>query len=287
MIRHLLLGVLPILAGWASSAQGAVAVADHDRLWRDHAVPFVICEAAESPDAATPPITSGCDEGGTPLAPTEAAKVRDAVAQWNDAFGTELRFYPVAALSRGQRGVLFSQSKRATLCSTDRIGRPEIARRTNVRIGSHCNGFAATATPVGTVLHEMMHVAGFYHEQQRPDRDAYLHARVPDGLVSQLFDMHGANQWAKGNNRHSMRMLTPYDFGSIMHYPIRDRRKAAITLEGLARLDAQGLSTRDPGRRDAMSANDIAGIRILYGTRAPTDAMAAGKSLEKREPAPL
>src|SRR5690349_20949147 len=166
MIRHLLLAAVPILAGWASWASGAVAVADHDRLWLDHRVPFVICEVTGAPDESAPPATSGCDRRTAPLAPAEAAKIREAIAQWNEKFGPDLQFVAVDSLGRDERGVLFSRSKHENLCSTDQIGRPKKARRTNVKIGTHCNGFAASETPVGTVLHEMMHVAGFYHEQQ-------------------------------------------------------------------------------------------------------------------------
>jgi astacin (peptidase family M12A) len=277
-----MLAAVPIVAGWASCASGAVAVANHDRLWFDHKVPFVICEVAGAADDASQPAKSGCDRDAAPLAAAEAVKVREAVAQWNQMFGSELQFVAVDSLGRHERGVLFSHSKEEHLCSTDQIGRPKKGRRTNVKIGAHCNGFAAAETPVGTVLHEMMHVAGFYHEQQRPDRDAYLKSHVPHGLVSLLFDVDDAGQWAKGN-RHQTRMLTPYDFGSIMHYPIRDPRKAQLTLEGLERLDSQGLTINDPGRRDAMSANDIAGMKLLYGTQS----LAAGQPVAKAEPAPL
>lgn len=280
MIRHLLLAAVPILAGWASGASGAVAVASHDRLWSDHKVPFVICEMT---GAEGQPAESGCDHGAAPLAAAEATKVREAVARWNEMFGSDLQFVAVESLGRSERGVLFSRSKEESLCSTDQIGRPKKARRTNVRIGTHCNGFAASETPVGTVLHEMMHVAGFYHEQQRPDRDAYLKTHVPHGLVSMLFDVDGAGQWAKSSRRHA-RMLTPYDFGSIMHYPIRNPKKAQLTLEGKEQLDSEGLTINDPGRRDAMSANDIAGMKLLYG--APPS-LAAGEPLAKDSRSPL
>jgi astacin (peptidase family M12A) len=283
MIRKLVLTAAPIMTAWAGGAYGAVAVADRGRLWQDHVVLFAICETVSSADESQP-ATSGCDQGGDPLSTAEAAKVRAAVEQWNALFGDELRFVRVDGLRPSQRGVLFSQSKREFSCSTDQIGRPKFARRTSVKIGSRCNRFASAETPVGTVLHEMMHVAGFYHEQQRPDRNAYLQPHVPHGFVNVLFDVGGAGQWAKGGNR--MRMLTRYDFGSIMHYPIRDPHKATITPEGRQRLEAEGLSMSDPGRRDAMSQDDIAGIKLLYG-KDPGQSFAASKPLAKVEPAPL
>lgn len=285
MIRHLMLAAVPILAGWASCASGAVAVANHNRLWLDHKVPFVICEVTGAADDSSLPVTGGCDRRTPPLAAAEAAKIREAITQWNEKFGSDLQFVAVDSLGRKERGVLFSRSKTANLCSTDQIGRPKKARRTNVKIGTHCNGFAASETPVGTVLHEMMHVAGFYHEQQRPDRDAYLKTHVPHGFVSVLFDVDGAGQWAKSSRRQA-RMLTPYDFGSIMHYPIRNPKKAQLTLEGLERLDSEGLTMSDPGRRDAMSANDVAGMKLLYGSDR-TQSLAAGEPLAKDARSPL
>jgi len=271
-----------ILAGWTNVAHAAVAVADRGRLWRDHVVRFAICEMAEPSDAASGR-SAGCEPGARPLAATEAAKVREAVAAWNDQFGGELSFIAVDSISRSQRGVLFSRSKHEAACSTDRIGRPRIAQRTNVKLGSQCNGFAAVETPVGTILHEMMHVAGFYHEHQRPDRDAYLKSRVPDDFVSVLFDINNAHQWVKGSR---LWMLTPYDFQSIMHYPIRNPKKAVLTFGGFRRLEAQGLGVTDPGRRDGFSADDVEGLKRLYG-RKPSAAMAKRESVADKERSPL
>src|SRR4051812_1958966 len=111
MIRRLMLAVVPIVAGWASGVHGAVAVADRDRLWPDHRVPFVICESIEPAVGNGEPASIGCGHGGTPLAAAEGAKVREAVARWNSQFQNELRFVEVTSLGRTGRGVLFSRSK--------------------------------------------------------------------------------------------------------------------------------------------------------------------------------
>src|SRR5438552_18358351 len=92
MIRHLLLAAMPILAGWASCASGAVAVADHDRLWLDHMVPFVICEVTGAADDASQPSTSGCDRGAPPPAAAAAAHTRAATPQWHETSRSALRF---------------------------------------------------------------------------------------------------------------------------------------------------------------------------------------------------
>src|SRR5262245_47537853 len=152
MIRRLMFAVVPILAGWASGAQSAVAVADRARLWHDHVVPYAICETVGPSDDLEQPVTSGCEDGGRPLTAVEAAKVRGAVAEWNALIGHELQFVPVDSIGQSQRGVLFSRSKKEELCSTDRIGRPRAARRTNVKLGDSCNGFAGAKTQLGTIL---------------------------------------------------------------------------------------------------------------------------------------
>ena len=277
MIRRFALAAVPILAGWTTSAAAAVAVADPERLWLEGEIPYAVCETAvaSKPGPSKTDTTSqsgGCPYGGRSLSPRTAIKVRNAVAEWNALFGDRVRFVPVDRLRRFQRGVLFSRSAKDIVCSTNRIGRPRTARRTIVKLGDHCNSLASAQTPVGTILHEMMHVAGFYHEQQRPDRDAFVKPHVPDGLVSVLLDIGGANQWVKGTG--SMRVLSGYDFQSIMHYPIRGHRKAELTLEGLQRLDAQGLVLSTTGQRHGLSANDIAGLRLLYAPRQRGNALA-------------
>lgn len=59
------------------------------------------------------------------------------------------------------------------------------------------------------LIHEMAHVLGMYHEQQRPDRDRFVLAIDTDD-----------DEW--DNNYVIIEegtMLGPYDYGSLMHYP--------------------------------------------------------------------
>src|ERR1044072_1907408 len=61
--------------------------------------------------------------------------------------------------------------------------------------------------PIGHLIHEMMHVLGFYHEHSHPGRDAYLNVK------------------ARGPNYNKMEesnivCYTAYDPNSIMHYPL-------------------------------------------------------------------
>ncbi|KAJ6637360.1 Zinc metalloproteinase nas-4 [Pseudolycoriella hygida] len=65
---------------------------------------------------------------------------------------------------------------------------------------------------VGTIMHEMIHALGFYHEQSRPDRDNYVNIlwkNIQPGMESNF-------------NKYSTNKVTtfdvPYNYKSIMHY---------------------------------------------------------------------
>ena len=60
-----------------------------------------------------------------------------------------------------------------------------------------------------TMVHELGHTLGLWHEQSRPDRNTYvtIHLGAIDDLEEHNFDMHsGAETYG------------PYDFDSVMHY---------------------------------------------------------------------
>ena len=71
------------------------------------------------------------------------------------------------------------------------------------------SGFSADS-----VMHEIGHAAGLYHEQMRPDRNDFVN--VTDDAVEDAPQNY--------ERRTSDSVLTPYDCPSIMHYPqIADR----------------------------------------------------------------
>jgi hypothetical protein len=242
----------------------ASVVEDDARLWSEHEVPYRICENVEIAGHSDP-IRLGCEHGGRPLAMAEAAKVRAAVDVWNKSFGNELKFVEASRLPRGARGVLFERSNSDERCFSTQVGRPRRAVRTSIRIGARCNQFAHPTTPVHTITHEMLHVAGFYHEQQRPDRHAYLQISEGEGgLFGGLFDAPGARQWTRWGARSQSRPLGEYDFRSLMHYPIVDTKRVMLTSAGAVRLASQGLELAGPGRRDGFSPGDVEAMRVLY-----------------------
>lgn len=113
--------------------------------------------------------------------------------------------------------------------------------------------------PIGSVMHELLHVLGLWHEQGRCDRDQYVSiiwANIdPTQLARDQFDKR-----CKAN-----RDFEEYDESSIMHY--------ADTAWGVKR-DANGalLKTMESrrgrghlmGQRDSLSTIDIRTINDMY-----------------------
>ncbi len=103
----------------------------------------------------------------------------------------------------------------------------------------------------GSVIHEIGHAIGMYHEHTRPDRDSFVEINEDNIEEDKLhnFDI-----------RTSGYMLSPYDYGSIMHY---GRRGFAID-------NSQNTITPIPdssvniGQRDGLSSLDIMGVCVHY-----------------------
>uniref|UniRef100_H2ZB72 Metalloendopeptidase n=1 Tax=Ciona savignyi TaxID=51511 RepID=H2ZB72_CIOSA len=107
----------------------------------------------------------------------------------------------------------------------------------------------------GTVIHEILHSLGFWHEQSRPDRDS--HVRINYGNIYRGMG-YNFNKLSRQqvNSRNS-----PYDIGSVMHYnsyAFSSNRQATIT-------DLQGRTLRT--QRNGFSREDIKQLNAMYGCR--------------------
>lgn len=120
--------------------------------------------------------------------------------------------------------------------------------RQTLSLGRGCENY-------GIILHELMHVVGFYHLHQRHDRDKFL-------------DIH----WDNINPRfiNNFKLLTPdevrvdtrFDYQSIMMYGSnsfsKDRRSFTMTPT------VPGVRILDPAYKTSLSDIDVHSINKLY-----------------------
>lgn len=104
----------------------------------------------------------------------------------------------------------------------------------------------------GTVLHEMGHAIGLYHEQSRTDRDSYITILWNNIKVANKFNFNKA----AGTTSHG----TPYDYDSMMHYP----GKAFSANRGYTIRTKDSRYQNRIGQRTGFSKNDIIQIRKMY-----------------------
>lgn len=123
----------------------------------------------------------------------------------------------------------------------------------------------STATK-GTVMHELMHAAGFYHEQCRDDRDQFI--KINEENIKE--ELKNNFQIEPGVARSA------YDYCSIMHYSADAFSKNKLpTIECIQ----NGMTTACPpclGNRAAFTDADIKGISWFYSnvSRFPCEAQA-------------
>jgi len=109
----------------------------------------------------------------------------------------------------------------------------------------------------GTIMHELMHAAGFWHEHQRYDRDDYVDiiwGNIISGYESN-FDKAELNVDAINQGGVS------YDFDSVMHYEL-----TAFTSNGARTIEPKDPS-QDPGfvwAQNYFSQGDIKQLNAAY-----------------------
>ena len=106
-----------------------------------------------------------------------------------------------------------------------------------------------------TLVHELGHAVGMFHEQQRTDRALYI---VVDACGLSINNEIQPESDSKGIS---------YDFRSIMHYTMAGigTYGANFTAKGTELIAEQYLTKYDVGRQTRLSELDIKGLQSLYG----------------------
>nr|VZI27778.1 unnamed protein product [Spirometra erinaceieuropaei] len=107
----------------------------------------------------------------------------------------------------------------------------------------------------GSVMHELGHVLGLFHEQSRPDRDEYVEVFEenikPDDRIA----------FKKWSHDHIDSLGEPYDYNSIMHY---GRRAAALPGKRETMRPTQCCPRPQIGQRIKPSLGDLRQVNKLY-----------------------
>jgi len=101
----------------------------------------------------------------------------------------------------------------------------------------------------GTILHEFMHAAGFFHEQSRSDRDSYVRINYQNIISGRESNF---NKYLPGT------LYAAYDLLSIMHYS-----STAFSRNGLPTIEALDGTTR-LGNRAGFTDLDVEKLNKLY-----------------------
>ncbi|XP_039270233.2 uncharacterized protein LOC120344954 isoform X1 [Styela clava] len=105
---------------------------------------------------------------------------------------------------------------------------------------------------MGTVVHEILHSLGFWHEQSRPDRDRHVR------ILTQNIQSGMAYNFQKRKNHEIDSFGSPYDLQSVMHY-----HGTAFSRNGQPTIvDMRGNAVR--GQRGGLSVEDAKQVNRMY-----------------------
>jgi len=104
---------------------------------------------------------------------------------------------------------------------------------------------------LGVVIHEMMHCAGFFHEQSRQDRDNHIQINWNNIQTSMQYNFQ------KYRSGEASTLHQPYDADSVMHY-------GGYAFSKNGRPSIQSKRGKRLGQRAKMSTIDIKQLNIYY-----------------------
>ncbi|GMS89775.1 hypothetical protein PENTCL1PPCAC_11950, partial [Pristionchus entomophagus] len=129
----------------------------------------------------------------------------------------------------------------------------EVGRTSGVQVLSLDNGCMEYAT----IIHEMMHVVGFYHEHERWDRDSFI------DIIWQNIDKGALDQFGKVDLSKTSYYGQSYDYKSILHYD-----SLAFSKNGFPTMLPKARASTIGNAKD-FSDVDLAKINRMYNCPAP------------------
>jgi hypothetical protein len=197
---------------WTSytHAKTAIATSNRSHLWPKGDIPYAI-------DTSVPP--------------EQVENIGKAISMVNR---TELKVRPRTPLDADY--VVFSTLKGGCASAMGRVGGMQ-----DIQVGI-CGP--------GSIAHEILHAAGFYHEQSRSDRDAFVTIMWDEIEPEYRF----AFEKRQGQD------IGGYDYSSVMHYDAH-----AFSRSGKPTI-VPTLPNAPIGSRDDLSSGDKAAITALYGS---------------------
>lgn len=191
------------------------------------------------------------------LSVVQADNARDAIAHWQERTGVVFAEDATAANRVSFRPNL------SGICSSH-VGM--IGGVQSIEVGEFCGR--------GSLIHEIGHAVGLWHEQSRADRHAHVEVRFSNILAGKEFNFNQA--LADGVD------IGGYDIGSIMHYGPAAFIRPGLTCTSentsgctIISLDAPQFYIEN---RVGLSEGDIAGVEQLYSgacTTAPVNPLPA------------
>ena len=159
-------------------------------------------------------------------------RVFEAMDHWED-----LTIIQFPERSNQDNYLTFREGKPGTHCSS-RVGMNRGQQFVNLE--PRCD--------TGSIIHEIGHAVGLWHEQSREDRDQYI-TILWENIEPQF--QHNFNQRITDGDD-----IGPYDYQSIMHYPgwafAKDRNLPTI------------VAPQEIGQRKGLSEGDISTIAEMY-----------------------
>ena len=164
-------------------------------------------------------------------------RVLEAIAHWNNNTSVTL-LERTPAIASSVPDYVYFEPYPACASWVGRIGGPQ-----ELNVGSQCS--------TGSLIHEIGHAVGLFHEHTRADRDNFITVAWDNIKTGKEFNFEIVSS--------GVTALKDYDYGSVMHY-------------GTAFFSRNGQPTIQPpdgvtiGQREGLSVIDRASVDELYAT---------------------